>query len=166
MTATVNGVATTPDAQGNVQGSFTEASHLAGDGGNNILQGNHGNDYFFGGAGNDTFKITAASLAHSSSAMDNGIQANDVIYDFSGAGGWAASNNDFLALTGFGAGSTLTFNHYGHNADTTENSQLQYYTLHDTTTGNDYTIFIKSLNSKLLVTGDYAFYNSVAAPSA
>lgn len=86
------------------------------------------------------------------------INATDVIFDFSGAGGWAASNNDFIALVGFGAGSTITFAHYGNNADTTVNNHYQYYTVHDTTSGMDATIFVNSVNGVKLTAGDFAFY--------
>ncbi len=156
MPATVNGVPTPPDAYGVTQGTAA-SDKMAGTGGNDKLQGNGGGDVYFGGAGNDTFIIKASALIGGPTSTSN-INATDVIFDFGGAGGWAASNNDFIALVGFGAGSTITFANYGHNADTTVNMQLQYYTVHDTTTGMDATIFVKSVNGMKLVAGDFAFY--------
>lgn len=156
MPATVNSVSTGPDAHGITQGA-SDSSKLAGTDGSDKLQGNGGGDVYYGGAGNDTFIIKAADLISGPSQVNN-IAATDVIFDFGGAGGWGASNNDFIALVGFGAGSTATFSHYGHNADTSVNSNYQFYTVHDTTTGTDTTIFVNSLNGKLLGAGDFAFY--------
>lgn len=132
-------------------------AHISGTSGNDKLEGTGGNDLYYGGAGNDTFIVTAASLAASTS-VTNGIHAEAVIYDFGGAGGWSATNNDFLALEGFGAGSTLTFARYGGNADGSANTTYQYYTVHSASTGADYTIFVHSVDGKLLGAGDYNFY--------
>ncbi len=156
MPATVNSVPTAPDAYGITQGT-SGSDKIAGTGGNDKLQGNGGGDVYYGGAGNDTFIIKAADLILGPASVSN-IHATDVIFDFGGAGGWAGSNNDFIALVGFGAGSTATFSHYGNNADTTVNTKFQFYTVHDTTTNTDSTIFVNSLNGMKLVAGDFAFY--------
>ncbi len=156
MTALVNGVPTAPDAHGIVQGT-SGTDFISGTGGNDTLQGNGGGDVYFGGAGSDTFIIKASDLINGPTSVNN-VAATDVIYDFSGAGGWQASNNDFIAFEHFGVGSTLNFERYGGNADGSPNHQLQYYTVHDTTTGGDYTIFIKSLDGNQLAHGDYNFY--------
>ncbi len=154
--ATVNGVPTAPDAHGIVQGG-SGTDFISGTGGNDTLQGNGGGDVYFGGGGSDTFIIKNTDLVNGPSSVNN-VAATDVIYDFSGAGAWQAQNNDFIAFEHFGAGSTLTFDRYGGNPDGSQNVQLQYYTVHDTTTNGDYTIFIKSLDSSLLAHGDYNFY--------
>ena len=115
MPATVNGVPTAPDSHGIVygdgiatNGNYTGTSssdHLAGTGGNDQLQGGSGIDYYYGAGGNDTFKLTAKDFDTTSG------DCQKFIYDFGGAGGWSASNNDFLNLSGFGAGAKLTFDH-------------------------------------------------------
>ena len=156
MPATVNSVSTPPDAYGITQGT-SGSDKIAGTGGNDKLQGNGGGDVYYGGSGNDTFIIKAADLIFGPSTVSN-IAATDVIFDFGGAGGWAGSNNDFIALVGFGAGSTATFSKYGHNADSSVNMNYQFYTIHDTTTNTDSTVFVNSLNGKLLTAGDFAFY--------
>jgi Ca2+-binding RTX toxin-like protein len=156
MLATVNSVSTAPDANGITQGTSGH-DRIAGTGGNDKLQGNGGGDVYYGGTGNDTFIIKAADLQFGP-ATNNNIAATDVIFDFGGAGGWAATNNDFIALVGFGAGSTATFSHYGHNADSSVNNNYQFYTVHDTATGYDSTIFVNSLNGNKLTANDFAFY--------
>ncbi|HZU62892.1 MAG TPA: hypothetical protein VFF98_04355 [Novosphingobium sp.] len=154
--ATVNGVTVAADTWGVVVGTGN-GDHISGGSGNDTLEGTGGNDIYYGGAGNDTFIITASSLAASSGTTDN-INALAVIFDFQGAGTWTSTNNDFLALTGFGAGSTLTFDHYGGTQTGALDVTQQYYTVHDTTTGNNYTIYIHSLDGSQIKAGDYAFY--------
>ena len=156
MAATVNSVPTAPDAAGVIQGT-TASDRMVGTGGNDKLQGNGGGDVYYGGAGNDTFIIKASDL-HNGPSSVSGVHATDVIFDFGGAGGWSSTNNDFIALTGFGKGSTVSFDHFGGNANGTTNTSLQYYTVHDTATNTDATIMVHSLNSQLLAKGDFAFY--------
>jgi Ca2+-binding RTX toxin-like protein len=112
--------------------------------GNDHLYGGKGTDYLYGGLGNDTFKVKLSDLQ---------AGAYTTIYDFGGAGGWNAGNNDFLALVGFSAGSTLSV-----QKDSTVNPGLTYYTIHDQATNADFTIAIKSLNGTHVSTGDYNFY--------
>jgi hypothetical protein len=125
---------------------------LSGTSSGDIIQGFGGVDAMYGKAGNDAFVIRLSDF-------DPATKVQDVIYDFGGAGGWSASNNDFISLLGFGAGSTMTFQKYG-KVDGVEHTDLQYYTIHSTDTGLDYTIFVHSLDGKLLsnVKGDYNFY--------
>lgn len=156
MVSRVNGVPTPLTPPGIVQ-SFGNADRIAGDRHDNILQGNGGNNSFYGSTGNDTFIITGHSLASSSSDTDGG-PAQAVIFDFQGAGAWSSTSNDFLALTGFGAGSTLTFSHYGGNVDGSQNTHEQFYTVHSAATDSNFTLFINSVDGAKLVAGDYNFY--------
>jgi hypothetical protein len=156
MASTVNGVPTPPTPPGIIQ-SFGNGDGISGDSHNNILQGNGGNNGYYGSTGNDTFVIAAHSLASSSGNTD-GAPVQAVIYDFQGAGGWSVANNDFLALTGFGAGSTLTFSHFGGNADGSVNVHEQFYTVHSAATDANYTLFINSVDGSQLSAGDYNFY--------
>lgn len=154
MTVKVNGEGTTPGNNNETFGTDGR-DKISGDSGKNTLSGLGGVDALYGGAGNDTFIIRLSDFV---ATKDGGPKVQDYIYDFGGAGGWSSSNNDFLALTGFGAGSTITKSGNANNPDGSVNAQTQYYTIHSTTTGEDYTIFIKSLNSKELVKGDFNFY--------
>lgn len=143
MVTTINGVPAPTTRQGITQ-SFGNGDRIAGDSGNNFLQGNGGNDVFYGGGGHDTFIITASSMLNSHGSTDGINGASAVILDW--------SDNDFLALEGFGPGSTLTFSRFGGNQDGSfpTEANYEYYTLHDTTTGNNYTIFIHSVDHTLL----------------
>jgi Ca2+-binding RTX toxin-like protein len=156
MPALLNSVAATPNAWGVVEGT-SGTDRISGTTGTNHLTGNGGGDMFYGGAGNDAFVIKASDLRNGPSSV-NSINATEVIYDFGGAGGWSSSNNDFIALTGFGAGSTISLSHYGINADGSVNTNYQTYTVHDTATNSDAQIFVHSLNGKVLGTGDFNFY--------
>jgi len=100
-----------------------------------------------GGAGNDAFVISLKSLEAGGS---------DVIYDFGGAGGWSATNNDFIAFTGFSAGSGVT-----NIVDSTKVAGLAYYTIHDAATGDNFTVAIESTDGNHLAksTGDFNFYS-------
>jgi hypothetical protein len=153
--AYINGAPATQNAQG-VTVATTDGAKIAGGSDGGALSSTGGNAQFQGGAGQDAFIIQAGALAKSS-GLTNGIDADTVVFGFSNAGTWSATNNDFIALTGFGAGSTLTFDHYGQPGGVTDNT-IQFYTVHDTTTGNDYTIYVRSLNGNLLGTGDYHFF--------
>jgi Ca2+-binding RTX toxin-like protein len=133
------------------------SDHLHGTNGSDMLAGGAGVDYMYGGAGNDSFVIKLSDMDSTlNSATSTAGKSQDYIYDFGGAGGWAASNNDFISLTGFGAGSTMKFDSYASASDHT----MQYYTIHSTTTGQDYQIFVHSTNGQLLSTakGDFNFY--------
>ncbi|AXB77299.1 hypothetical protein [Novosphingobium sp. P6W] len=134
---------------------------IAGSGGNDALVGGKGIDYYYGGAGNDAFVL---KLSDFDPALNNnaaiGAKAQDFIYDFHGAGVYEAGNNDFLYLSGFGAGSTITFTGYGYNsASPGGDIHAQYYTIHSSTTGLDYVIAVGSVNGNQLKLGDYNFYN-------
>jgi hypothetical protein len=164
MAAQVNRQDATPNSFGAVVAdskgvTAADGSHFAtvsGTSGGDALGSNVGNTVFFGGAGNDAFIIKASAIESSSTAATtNGYHAQDVIYDFGGAGGWSATDNDFLSLRGFGAGSTLTLAS-SHALD--DGSAAQYYTIHNATSGVDSTLFIHSMNGKTLQLGDYNFY--------
>jgi len=135
---------------------------LHGTSGSDMLYSTGGGETYFGGAGNDSFVISLASLqaaATDGKTYNDTIKADAAILDFGGAGGWSATNNDFLALTGFSSGSTFTFAKYGvHNGST--DLTAQFYTIHDAATNHDYTIYIHSTDSKQLAkaTGDVNFY--------
>ena len=156
MSALVNGVPTTPDIYGTIEGT-SGSDHISGTAGTDHIRGSGGVDYLYGGAGNDAFIFAETDFNPGLGA--NGVQ--DYVYDFGGAGGYTAGNNDFLAFTGFGAGSTLTFDAARsaqaaayHGGDAT----LQYYTIHSGHTGNDYALFVHSVDAKVVIAGDYAFY--------
>jgi hypothetical protein len=129
---------------------------VSGTGANDKLQSGHADgsaykDYqqFYGGEGSDTFILRAKDFGG-----EQKYGVDKYITDFQGAGGWFASNNDFLALTGFGSGSTLTYEKSG----AIDSGSLDYYTIHDTATNANYTLMIHSLNGEKLKAGDYAFY--------
>ncbi len=118
-----------------------------------VLTAGGGNNSFYGGGGSDTFVIQAQALANSVGGTTHGIKGADaVIMDFSGAGGTPAGDNDMLWLSGFGAGSTLAFDHYGGGDPT-----VQFYTVHDAASGADYHLYIHSLDGQQLTASDYGF---------
>jgi hypothetical protein len=126
-------------------GTAGDVDHIAGlAGDDDLIPRGASQNYLLGGDGNDAFIIKAKDL-------DAG--AHDTIYDFGGAGGWIAGNNDFLALTGFGAGSSIT-----SVVDSTKVDGLAYYTVHSTTFNEDFVISIASTNGQHLAAGDFAFY--------
>ncbi|MEH3038225.1 MAG: hypothetical protein PGN23_17290 [Sphingomonas adhaesiva] len=157
--ATVDKTPTQPDIHGVVQGNGGTTDNLAGGAGNDRLEGHAANNSYYGGAGNDTF-IISGKFAESSGAHEGASRAFGdqfaFVTDFGGAGGWSASNNDFIALIGWGAGSTLTLN--GPAGDGANGAKVYYYTITDGVTGNVFNMEINSLNGKELGKGDYAFY--------
>lgn len=160
--ALVDGVNTAPDSRGIVQGDGGSVDKVAGGSGNDRLQGNAAFNQFYGGAGNDTF-ILSSKAAYTGGGTgapqgESNVFANQFAYltDFGGAGGFAASNNDFLAFSGFGAGSTLTL--VDNSPSPTAGARLLQYTLTDSATGAQFNVLINSVNGKELTTADYAFY--------
>ena len=75
---------------------------LSGGAGNDVLNGGAGADRLIGGTGLDTFVFAKGEISNGPDSM------LDQIVDFHGAGGFKA-DQDFIRLTGFGAGSTLSF---------------------------------------------------------
>lgn len=144
--------------------TFTGTSgsdRIGGSSGKDALVGGKGVDYFYGGAGNDAFVIRLSDMDSSLNSNSGlGGKAQDVIYDFHGAGVYEAGNNDFLYLQGFGAGSTITFAGYGYN-ETNPNGDVhaQFYSIYSTTTQQSYIISLGSVNGNQLIIGDYNFYN-------
>jgi hypothetical protein len=110
-----------------------------------------GHQQLFGGDGSDSFTLRAKDFG----VAENGI--HKYITDFQGAGGWYATNNDFISFTGFGAGSTLSFSHSGSTGPSDPGS-IDFYTIHDAATGHDWTLLVHSMNGRHLATGDYNFY--------
>ena len=140
---------------------------LVGGAGNDTLWGVGGQNVLFGGAGNDTFTMKATDFSWSKPVG----YAQQKINDFEGATypagstSAASGHKDYLSLTGFGSGSTLSF--YGNwGTDlTTAGTNLaktsglntdQVYKIHSTTHNADVFIFIHSLDGEKLKTGDYA----------
>ena len=136
---------------------FGHGDTITGGAGGDSLSSLGGDNTYFGGAGSDSFVLKAKALANSTGLGAGNSGADVAIQDFEGAGGWSATGNDFIAFTGFGAGSTLTFDHFGQTGPSTDPT-LQFYTLHDTTSGNDYSVFIHSLDGAKIALGDFAFY--------
>ncbi len=155
--ATVDGLSTFVDANGIVQGDGGASDKIAGGAGNDRLEGHSAFTQYYGGAGSDTFILGAkfADLAHQGAST---VFADQFAYvaDFQGAGGWSATNNDFLALSGFGAGSHLDLVHTGVSGST--GATLYYYTITDGVTGHVVNFEINSTNGHALAAGDYAFY--------
>lgn len=126
-------------------GSGTD--HIDGGAGNDYINGHAGDNHLYGGAGNDTFVISLKDLE---------AGATNYIQDFAGAGGYNAGANDFLALTGFSAGSTMTATTI--HAPDAHGYVLITYTLHDAATNADYTFLLNSLSTKVLGAGDFQWY--------
>jgi hypothetical protein len=145
------------DANGNGKTSGT-------DGSNQIVAGHSdGVDYMLGRGGNDSFHFLAK---YTNNEPDAG-PIDYVIYDFNGAGASKAGEQDFLHFTGYGEGSTITLdtslgvNGVGQNFGTT--GVYYFYKVHDTATGNDFVIKLKSMNGEKLSSSDFGFYSSVSA---
>lgn len=131
-----------------------------GHGLNDKLQSGYANgaaykDYqqFHGGDGSDTFILRAKDFGGETAY--GGI--SKYITDFQGAGGYSPTNNDFLALNGFGSGSTLTYETSRAPASGGPDS-IDVYKIHSASTGQDYEILVHSLNGKHLAASDFAFY--------
>jgi hypothetical protein len=152
--ATVDGVATAPDAHGNIQGDGGAVDKIAGTSSNDILQGNAAFNQYYGGAGNDTFKLTdhAAIIAgaHDGASKAFGDQFA-YITDFQGAG---QNGGDFIALVGFDS-STLSMTGTGHSG--TPGATLYYYSVSDFS-GHTFNFEVNSLTGNALGAGDFAFY--------
>lgn len=154
LTATTNDVYHLNGQAGNdrlVGGTGT--NYLSGGIGNDLLQAGTGKNFMLGGvspniaalSGKDTFVVSLKALQ---------AGAEVTIYDFGGAGGYNALDNDFLALTGFSAGSSIT-----SVVDSTAAPDLAYYTIHDAASAADYLIAIRSTNGNHLGAGDFNFYS-------
>ncbi|UFN50975.1 hypothetical protein LPC08_10345 [Roseomonas sp. OT10] len=117
--------------------------------GNSDGSANTAQQQFFGGEGSDTFILRMKDF------VTDGDFYNKYVSDFQGAGGWSATNNDFVAFTGFGSGATLELVGEAGVPEGYVGSLLKY-TVH-TSTG-DYNLLIHSVDGKALGAGDYAFY--------
>lgn len=120
---------------------------LTGLGGKDTLTGGKGADRMMGGQGDDNFIFNAGDLGLN--------KTFDHIIDFHGAGQLrtAGGEQDFISLFGFGAGSTLTFDHYGIN------QSQQYYRVDDPlNAANNGLILVQMADGTALLTGaDYRF---------
>lgn len=118
---------------------------LRGGDGKDTITGGTGVDRVQGGSGNDTFIFKAGDLATS------GV---DHIIDFRGAGTSGTGEQDIIHLKGFGAGTTLVFDHFGANAS------QQYYRVVDTSTPAHNGLILVQMadGTNLLGASDYAFY--------
>ncbi len=100
-----------------------------------------------GTAASESFSLKLSDLSATASGVQRAYSA------FGGAGGWFASDNDFLALSGFSAGSTFTWDH-----DDPTNAKIGTYRVHDAASGHDYLISIQSTDGAHLKAGDFNFY--------
>ena len=123
------------------------ADTVSGGAGKDTIRGGAGLDLMLGGSGNDCFVINSGDLVNKT-----GFGLYDTIGDFHGAGGWTAGENDFIALFGYAAGTTLTFHHnvLGSSTD-------QVYEINDHGS-KSYFLVHMSDTSKHLAAGDYNFY--------
>ena len=159
-TPTLSGVADPTDVYGIAHGDGGAKDALSGTSGADKLQGAATFNQYYGSAGNDTSIISAKTteLAHEGASKGFTDQAFYAA-DFGGAGGWSSSNNDFLAFSGFGAGSHIDLvsskDNHSVNAPT---AVLYYYTITDGVTGEVHNFMVNSTNGHALAKGDYNFY--------
>ena len=159
-TPTLSGAPDPVDAYGIAHGDGGAKDALSGTSGSDKLQGAATFNQYYGSAGNDTFIISAKTteLAHEGASKGFTDQAFYAA-DFGGAGGWSSSNNDFLAFSGFGAGSHIDLvsskDNHSVNAPT---AVLYYYTITDGVTGEVHNFMVNSTNGHALAKGDYNFY--------
>lgn len=123
------------------------ADTVSGGAGKDTIRGGAGLDLMLGGSGNDAFVINKGDLVNTI-----GFGLYDTIGDFHGAGGWTSGENDFIALFGYAAGTTLTFHHnvLGSSSD-------QVYEINDHGS-KSYFVVHMSDGAKHLATGDFNFY--------
>lgn len=126
---------------------------IDGGAGNDLIRGGTGVDFVYGGAGNDTFSFVKGDMSLV------GGSAVDTVFDFHGAGGYSATENDFLSFTNFGSGATLVF-----DGASTVQSNLEFYHVQDA--GQSYFFAVHFVDpvrtpapgTGTLARGDYAFY--------
>ena len=159
MAGTVDGTKTAADAHGVIQGNGGAIDKIAGAAGGDRLEGHAAFNQYYGGAGNDTFIISHQMAVRAGAHEGASTKFADefaYITDFGGAGGWTSTNNDFVAFTGFSAGSTLTL--VSDHASGKAGAHLLQYTITDAASGDVFNVLINSVNGKALGKGDYAFY--------
>ena len=159
-TPTNAGTPVTLDPYGIAHGDGGAKDTLSGTTGGDKLQGAATFNQYYGSAGNDTFIISAktTNLAHEGATTTFTDQAF-YITDYGGAGGWSSSNNDFIAFSGFGAGThiDLVKTSLNHSVNA-PNAVLCYYTITDGVTGDVHNFMVNSTNGHVLGAGDFAFY--------
>jgi hypothetical protein len=127
------------------------------------LEGDAEPSRFLGGAGNDSFVLKAGELL-----PIGGTGLVDQILDFHGAGSSGGGEQDVLTLSGFGAGSTLVFDHYGSDRVfdaaldryvLVENQRQQYYRVTDGADATKSGILLVQMadGTNRLTADDYAF---------
>lgn len=149
----VDGLTTSPDSYGIIQGNGGAVDKLAGSSSNDMLQGHAAFNQYYGGAGDDTFKIVA-KFANSEGAHQ-GVSTNygdqfAYVTDFQGAG---VAGGDFLNMTGFDA-STWTMTKVG---GTNASGTMYYYNVADLN-GHVFNVQINSVNGQAIGVGDIGFY--------
>lgn len=157
MAALVDGTPTSPDAHGQIQGDGGAVDKIAGTSGNDQLQGHAAFNQYYGGEGSDTFIINAKWAELGGAHEGQSLAFSDqfaYITDFQGAGGWNATNNDFIRLVGFDS-SSLTLEHTG--ATSASGATVYYYSV-ATTDGDVFNFAVNSVNGKALGAGDFNFY--------
>ncbi len=167
MPTTINGTSgdnylTAPDGGVYVLNGLGGNDHLLGGSGTNHMSGGLGNDTLQAGSGvnfmlGDTSPSNPAAGGKDTFIVSlNALKAGAAVtvFDFGGAGGYAASDNDFMAFTGFSAGSWIS-----SVTDSKVDSHLAYYTLHDNLSGLEFTVAIRSTNGHHLGAGDFNFYH-------
>ena len=157
--AMTDGMNKSADSHGITQGDGGAMDRMSTSGGSgkDTLQGHSGHDKYYGGDGSDTFILSAksAALGHQGASLGFDDQFA-YMADFQGAGSYSATNNDFLAFSGFGAGSHIDLVHTGTSGSV--GAVLYYYTITDGVSGAVVNFAINSTNGHALSAGDYAFY--------
>lgn len=154
--AYVDGQVATKDAYGTIQGNGGAVDKISGDGTNDALQGHADFNQLYGGGGSDTFILANKfSAGAHEGASTNFADTWVYITDFQGAGGYSATNNDFVAFTGYSAGSFLTLLKTVAGAGT---DAYFNYSITDAATGVVKNLLVHSLNGQALADGDYAFF--------
>ena len=159
-TPTNAGTPVTLDPNAIAHGDGGAKDTLAGTTGSDKLQGAATFNQYYGSAGNDTFIISAKTteLAHEGASN---VFTNQAFYaaDFGGAGGYSSSNNDFLAFSGFGAGSHIDLvSSKDNHSVSAPSAVLYFYTITDGVTGEVHNFMLNSTNGHALGAGDYNFY--------
>jgi len=128
---------------------FAGNDTLSGGAGNDLIKGGAGVDYLYGNAGSDTFVFAAADGDGWTEQF-----GGETIMDFQGQAKWSATNNDFIAFTGFGAGA-----HLDYVGGSVHNAQLQYYVVQNAANVTVFHLAVKmEAGAGKLSAGDYAFY--------
>ena len=139
---------------------------LVGGAGTDLLRGGAACDQLYGNAGSDQFFFKAGDLGTTyasgtvvTASMWNPATGGDMIMDFQGAGGYFATNNDFVSFNGFGTAAQGAYVEYlGVYAPM---PSVAVYAVHAAPVkGGGINLFTVQLDggaSTHLVSGDYQF---------